>query len=104
MTNNEEKYALASEELKYVIDPEIGLNVVDLGLIYEINFDEENKKVDCTMTLTTQFCPMGESIKDGVTQALEATFPGYGIDVNLTFDPPWSYSLISDEGKEFLNM
>ena len=45
-----------------VLDPEIGLNIVDLGLIYQIDFDESNQLIDLTMTLTTQFCPMGDSI------------------------------------------
>ena len=67
ITNDKEKSAQAIDGLKNVIDPEIGLNVVDLGLIYQIDFDEAEKKVYCTMTLTTQFCPMGESISTGVT-------------------------------------
>lgn len=89
--------------LQNVIDPEIGLNVADLGLIYQIDFDEPNRKISTTMTLTTQFCPMGESIVDGVTQALQQTFPDDTIQVDLTFNPPWSYNLISEEGRKFLN-
>lgn len=89
--------------LQNVIDPEIGLNVADLGLIYQIDFDEPNRRISTTMTLTTQFCPMGESIVDGVTQALQQTFPDDTIQVDLTFDPPWSYNLISEEGRKFLN-
>ena len=54
------------------------------------------------MTLTTQFCPMGESITGDVTQSLTTTFPEWKINVNLTFDPPWDYSKISPAGKEFL--
>lgn len=89
--------------LHSVIDPEIGLNVADLGLIYNLDFDEAGKKITTTMTLTTQFCPMGESIVDGVTQAMQQTFPDDTIQVDLIFDPPWSYDLISEEGREFLN-
>ena len=84
-------------------DPEIGLNVVDLGLIYQIDFDEAEKRIDASMTLTTQFCPMGESINSNVTQSLMNTFPEWEIHVNLTFDPPWNHSRISPEGQEFLN-
>ncbi len=103
VTNNNIKSTIALGALHNVLDPEIGLNVVDLGLIYELNFDEEDKKVVCNMTLTTQFCPMGESITDGVTNALQYSFADYKIEVELTFDPPWGPHMISEEGKLFLN-
>ncbi len=95
ITNNDIKSNIAMAALHNVIDPEIGLNVADLGLIYEINFDEDEMRVSTIMTLTTQFCPMGESITDGVTQAMQQTFPEYNIQVDLIFEPPWSYDLIS---------
>ncbi|MCO5235273.1 MAG: metal-sulfur cluster assembly factor [Chitinophagaceae bacterium] len=104
ITNSDIKSNIAMAALHNVIDPEIGLNVADLGLIYEINFDEDEMRVSTIMTLTTQFCPMGESIVDGVTQAMQQTFPEYNIQVDLIFDPPWSYDLISEEGREFLNL
>lgn len=103
ITNDEDKCNVALTALLEVLDPEIGLNVVDLGLIYQIDFDEESKKIFCSMTLTTQFCPMGESITTGVSNALEQAFPNWVIDVKLTFDPPWNSSKISPEGLEFLN-
>ena len=103
VTNNNIKSTIALAALQNVIDPEIGLNIVDLGLIYQIDFDEPGRKISTTMTLTTQFCPMGESIVDGATQAMQETFPGDAIQVDLTFNPPWSYDLISEEGRKFLN-
>lgn len=103
ITNDNKKIIRATNVLKNVIDPEIVLNVVDLGLIYQIDFDEAEKKVYCTMTLTTQFCPMGESISTGVTNALEQTFPDFEIEVNVIFNPPWSSQKISKKGLEFLN-
>jgi metal-sulfur cluster biosynthetic enzyme len=103
ITNDKDKCTIALEQLHDVIDPEIGLNIVDLGLIYQIDFDEKGKVIYCTMTLTTQFCPMGESISDGTKSCLENTFEGYDVTVNLTFDPPWSAEKISPEGQEFLN-
>lgn len=103
ITNNDLKCTIALAALEHVYDPEIGLNVVDLGLIYQIDFDEEQSKIYCSMTLTTQFCPMGESITTGVTMALQSTFAGYEVTVSLSFDPPWNYELISDAGKLFLN-
>lgn len=102
-TINNIKCTIALAALQEVYDPEIGLNVVDLGLIYDINFLEDKKEVEVTMTLTTQFCPMGESIAGNVSQALGKTFSEYTINVNLTFDPPWNHERISEEGQKFLN-
>ena len=104
ISNNEDKLELALGALKFVDDPEIGLNVVDLGLIYQIDFDENEKKIFCSHSLTTQFCPMGETINDGVANALQQTFPDYKVEAAITFDPPWSVQKISEEGREFLNM
>lgn len=101
-TNNELKCNIALADLYNVDDPEIGLNVVDLGLIYELNFDEETNMLTCTMTLTTEFCPMGESITDNVRQSLQQTCGEYNINVNLIFEPPWSMEMISEEGRTFL--
>lgn len=103
VTNNEDKCSIALAALKNVIDPEIGLNIVDLGLIYEMDFNEDDNLVNCTMTLTTQFCPMGDAITSGATNALQLAFKQNRIDVNLTFEPPWSSEMISDEGHVFLN-
>ncbi len=102
ITNNTEKCEKAAEGLYHVDDPEIGLNVVDLGLIYQIDFNEEGKQIYCEMTLTTQFCPMGESINSNITESLKESYPGWNVDVHLTFDPPWDYSKISAKGNEFL--
>ena len=103
ITNNNIKCTIALAVLQDVMDPEIGLNVVDLGLIYQVDFDEEQKKIFVSMTLTTQFCPMGESITGAVTRALENAFEGYEVSTTLCFDPPWSNDMISGEGQEFLN-
>ncbi|CAN5483096.1 metal-sulfur cluster assembly factor [soil metagenome] len=103
ITNNNIKCTIALASLENVIDPEIGLNVVDLGLIYQLDFDEPGKKIYCSMTLTTQFCPMGESITNGVKNALQHTFTDDIIEVDLAFDPPWNSEMISEEGQLFLN-
>ena len=104
ITNDEEKCSRALDYLSEVLDPEIGLNVVDLGLIYQVDFDELDKKIYCTMTLTTQFCPMGESIQSGVVNALNEAYPNHYADVNVIFNPPWSAEKISPQGRDFLNL
>jgi len=103
LTNNNIKCTIALVALENVVDPKIGLNVVDLGLIYQIDFDETNSKIYVDMTLTTQFCPMGESITDAVKRVLENTFTGMEVQLELTFNPPWSHERISEAGQEFLN-
>ncbi len=102
VTNNDENLNHALADLYNVYDPEIGLNIVDLGLVYEIRFDEAGKKLECIMTLTSQFCPMGEAITTDTTNSLTASFPGWEIQVNLTFEPPWSFEKISPIGREYL--
>lgn len=103
ITNNNIRCTIALAALESVMDPEIGLNVVDLGLIYQIDFDEAERKIYVTMTLTTQFCPMGESITGAVKRMLESIFTGEEVFIELSFDPPWNHERISEEGKQFLN-
>ncbi len=101
-TNNDQQCFVALGGLMEVYDPEIGLNVVDLGLIYGINFMEADKMIRVDMTLTTEFCPMGESITDDVRQTLSDLFTGNFVDVNVGFDPPWTPEMMTEEGKKFL--
>ncbi len=102
-TNHPLKSTMALAALKQVTDPEIGLNVVDLGLIYQLDFAEAEKKIYVTMTLTTPFCPMGESITGAVKRALENTFAGEEVVVALSYHPPWRYECMSEEGRKYLN-
>ena len=103
ITNNNIQCTIALAALYDVHDPELGLNVVDLGLIYQIDFDETEKKIDASMTLTTQFCPMGESLTTQVEQVLKNVFSNYHVQVHLTFNPAWNANRISAEGQAFLN-
>lgn len=90
------------ELLKSVIDPEVEINLVDLGLIYNIDYDGK-KFFDITMTLSTPSCPIGDSIVMSVMQTVNDAYEGYETNVNLTFDPPWTPDMISEEGKKALN-
>ena len=103
ITNNPLQCEAALAALQNIMDPELGLNIVDLGLIYQIDFDETAKRIYCTMTLTTQFCPMGESIVDAVENIMKDSFSEYEIIITLTFNPRWTHERISVEGKQFLN-
>ncbi len=76
LTNNTLKSTIALAALEMVTDPEIGLNVVDLGLIYQIDFDQAAKSIYLSVTPTIQLCPMGASIADAVTRSIENTFTG----------------------------
>jgi metal-sulfur cluster biosynthetic enzyme len=89
--------------LKDVLDPEIGLNVVDLGLIYQIDFNEDAHFILIIMTFTTQYCPMGQSILDNVIQTMEMAFRECTVKVDVVFDPAWSMQLISEDGRKSLN-
>lgn len=102
-TNNPDKNEIALAGLYHVIDPELDLNIVDLGLVYETDFNEESNDIVVIMTLTTQFCPMGESIVAATTQAMQQSFPENKIQVNLIFQPPWDQSMISEAGHIFLS-
>ena len=103
ITNHSLNCSVVLSALQQVMDPEIGLNVVDLGLIYQVDFDDEQKMIFVLMTLTTQFCPMGEFIANAVRRTIEHTFPDYTVQLEVAFNPPWNSLMISEEGKIFLN-
>jgi FeS assembly SUF system protein len=86
------------EVLKSIYDPEIPVNIYDLGLIYEINLDEE-QIAHITMTLTAPNCPMAEELIEEVKYKVAGTQGVKDCDLKLTFDPPWDKSMLSDEAK-----
>ena len=90
------------EALRNVYDPEIPLNVLDLGLIYDIKVDEGNVFVQ--MTLTAPGCGMGPMIAMQAEWAISELEGVEDVEVEMTFDPPWSPDLITEEGKKFLGL
>lgn len=93
---------LTFEALKHVIDPELHLNIVDLGLIYDIEQTTPGH-LHITMTLTTPGCPVGSAIQHAV-KATALQVPGVeDVHVTLTFQPPWTPDMISEEGRNQLN-
>lgn len=84
--------------LKQIFDPEIPVNVYDLGLIYKIDVDE-NKNVEIDMTLTAPNCPIADQIFDEVKQKVAEIDEVQKVDLNLVFDPPWSSDMMTEEAK-----
>ncbi len=93
---------LVWEQLKTCYDPEIPINIVDLGLVYECKLmpgDANKKKVGVKMTLTAPGCGMGGILVQDVKDKLEQVPTIQGADVELVFDPPWSREMMSEEAK-----
>jgi len=88
--------------LRTVIDPEIGINIVDLGLVYDVLIKDQI--IDITMTLTTPGCPMHGSITDWVRRIITMTIPGSTVNVNLVWEPKWTPDKMSDDAKQQLGM
>jgi len=84
--------------LREVIDPEVGMNIVDLGLVYGITFPDKKLHVDLTMT--TPACPMGEMIIGDARRVLEALVPGIEIEIELVWEPPWNPGKMSDHARD----
>ena len=87
------------EALKDVVDPELGINVVDLGLIYGLHLEEDNT-VTIDMTLTSAACPLTDVIEDQTNTALEGLVNGFAI--NWVWMPPWGLEKITEDGREQL--
>ena len=85
------------EALRQVIDPEIGCNIVDLGLIYSVVIT--GNSVYVSMSLTTQGCPMHESIRWGAQEALLNVEGVEGAEVEVVWDPPWHPSMMTEAGR-----
>ncbi|HUW92306.1 MAG TPA: iron-sulfur cluster assembly protein [Bacteroidales bacterium] len=84
--------------LKSIFDPEIPVNIYDLGLIYEVRLDDE-QVAHITMTLTAPGCPMAEELVEEVKYKVAGTRGVKECDLNLTFTPPWDRSMLTDEAK-----
>lgn len=89
--------------LKNIYDPEIPVNIYDLGLIYDIETDDQ-QQVKITMTLTAPNCPVADVLPNEIKEKVES-IPGVaGVDINLVFDPPWNQSMMSEEALFELGM
>ncbi len=91
------------EKIKTVYDPEIPVNIYDIGLIYEVNIKEEGK-AHVLMTLTSPNCPVAESLPLEVKEKVEEVEGISKAEIELTFEPPWTMDLLTDEAKLELGM
>ena len=89
------------ENLRTVLDPELQINVIDMGLIYHIDLSEDSK-ITIEMTLSSSHCPMGEAILQSVKNCLEQAYPAHEVLVNLVWEPNWTYENITEEGRKQL--
>ncbi|WP_293445437.1 iron-sulfur cluster assembly protein [Persephonella sp.] len=90
------------EALKNVIDPEIGFNIVDLGLVYDV--DVQDGKVKIKMTLSSPSCPLSGTILSWVESAVRNLEGVEDVDIQLVWEPKWSIDMASDEVKKALGM
>ncbi len=99
MAENQATLDDVTEAMKDVIDPELGINVIDLGLVYDMRIDEANIAI-LDMTLTSAACPLQDVIEDQTRQVLQDLTSD--VKINWVWMPPWGPNRISDDGREQL--
>ncbi|HUG71304.1 MAG TPA: metal-sulfur cluster assembly factor [Pirellulaceae bacterium] len=98
---------LIREELKKVIDPELFVNIVDLGLVYEVTIqdaEEEKKNIKIDMTLTSPMCPAGPQLIAQSKQVVAAIEDVGEVEVKIVLDPPWSPDRMTDDARDQLGI
>ena len=90
------------EALKAVYDPELGVNIVDLGLVYGLYWEEDKGRVHVDLTLTSPGCPLGPEVIRDIKRELRGLDEVLHVDVDLVWQPLWHPSMMSDEGKDQL--
>lgn len=97
---SDEKFDVIQEGLKNVIDPELGVNIVDLGLIYDLSWDDEEDALIISMTLTSAGCPLTDVIEEEMANALDAVVERFRI--NWVWMPPWGQERITEDGRDMM--
>lgn len=95
-----ERYDEVQEALKDVVDPELGVNVVDLGLIYDLGWDDDNNALIIHMTLTSAGCPLTDVLEEQTAEALDGVVEAFRI--NWVWMPPWGPERITDDGRDMM--
>ena len=88
------------EGLKDVIDPELGVNIVDLGLVYDLAWDTETDALIISMTLTSAGCPLTDVIEESISNSLDSIVERFRI--NWVWMPPWGPEKITDDGRDMM--
>ncbi|OFW14614.1 MAG: hypothetical protein A3F69_00360 [Acidobacteria bacterium RIFCSPLOWO2_12_FULL_66_10] len=90
------------QALREVVDPELGVNIVDLGLVYGIEIDGTRARI--VMTMTNPACPLLDYLKDLVNSAVKERVPDvHEVDIEIVWEPPWSPDMMSDAARQQLN-
>lgn len=87
------------EGLKEVVDPEIHINIVDLGLIYRVDIANDKNKVDIDFTLTTPGCPLADVIEDDIRSAVAKVVPNIALVLELVWTPMWNADFMSEDAR-----
>ena len=93
-----DRFDAITEALKDVVDPELGVNIVDLGLVYDLSWDDENDALVVSMTLTSAGCPLTDVIEKELENALDNVVERFRI--NWVWMPPWGVDRITDDGRD----
>ncbi|MDE2379948.1 metal-sulfur cluster assembly factor [Bradyrhizobium sp.] len=103
MTDDSDLVERVRTALRTVIDPEIGLDIVEIGLVYDIAVEEEDV-VRISMTTTTMGCPATSYLRDGAGEAAQSVAGVHAVDVQLTYDPPWTPDMMSADARNYLGV
>jgi metal-sulfur cluster biosynthetic enzyme len=97
---SDERFDVVQEALKDVIDPELGVNIVDLGLIYDLSWDGDEDALIVSMTLTSAGCPLTDVIEEELGKSLDGVVERFRI--NWVWMPPWGQERISEDGRDMM--
>ena len=89
--------------LSFVMDPEIEIDIINLGLVYNIEYDGD-KTVNILMTFSTPNCPLGDAILADIDESIKQKYPNFTVNTEITFEPEWNTDMISEDGKMMLGM
>ena len=97
---SDERFDVVQEALKDVIDPELGVNIVDLGLIYDLSWDGDEDALIVSMTLTSAGCPLTDVIEEELGKSLDGVVER--LRINWVWMPPWGQERISEDGRDMM--
>ncbi|MBK7665980.1 MAG: metal-sulfur cluster assembly factor [Sphingobacteriaceae bacterium] len=102
-TDKEQREIEILHFLKEVIDPELEINIIDMGLVYKVNYDKDGE-ITIDLTLSTNHCPMGDVIVNSIKACLARQFPKFDIVINMVWEPQWSRDFLTPAAKKQLGI